>query len=315
MRLRIIIATRARAVAGTSLQARGRDLLVAEPIGHRVAMRQARALGPGNVSNAWPPRAAHAPWCRVDEHGLAWASRGDDRTSGDIKNQPGHPPGTVAGEVEDRLGNIHRSPEPPDRVLADHLLLDVLGDLLAGAFGDDGLRGDAVRPDPVRAGLEGDTLGEQLDAGLGRGISIGECAVGLRAAAEEIVTMLPRPRCFIPGSTAATSRYVAIRFSSTAATKSSSRISSTNCGRLGDPPALATRTSVPPNPASASRTTSATCTASVRSPTTAWQVPPSASIAAHTAANARCPVRARSPEPRGSRGGSRSRGRCHATRR
>ena len=98
--------------------------------------------------------------------------------------------------------------------------------------------------------------------------------------------MLPRPRCFIPGSTAATSRYVAIRFSSTAATKSSSRISSTNCGRLGDPPALATRTSVPPNPASASRTTSATCTASVRSPTTALQVPPSASIAAHTAANA-----------------------------
>ena len=100
--------------------------------------------------------------------------------------------------------------------------------------------------------------------------------------------MLPRPRRFIPGSTAATSRYVAIRFSFTAATKSSSRISSTKCGWLGDPHPWPPRRGrrCRPNPSSASRTTSATCTASVRSPTTALQAPPSASIAAHTAANA-----------------------------
>ena len=98
--------------------------------------------------------------------------------------------------------------------------------------------------------------------------------------------MLPRPRFFIPGKVAATNRYVATRLSSTAATKSSSRISSTGSGRLGDPPALATRTSMPPRPSSASLTTSATFAGSVRSPATERQVPPSASITAQTAARA-----------------------------
>jgi hypothetical protein len=72
-------------------------------------------------------------------------SLGDHRTPGDVKHHPGHPPGSVAGDEEHRLGHVQRGPEPPDRVLADQLLLGLLGDLLVGSFGDDRLRGDAVR--------------------------------------------------------------------------------------------------------------------------------------------------------------------------
>ena len=50
------------------------------------------------------------------------------------------------------------------------LLLHVAGDLLAVALGEDGLGREAVGAHPERARLGGHVLGEELDAGLGRGV-------------------------------------------------------------------------------------------------------------------------------------------------
>ena len=46
---------------------------------------------------------------------------GDDSTTGNVQHHSGHPRRSVTGEVQHGLGYVERSPEPPDRVLADQL--------------------------------------------------------------------------------------------------------------------------------------------------------------------------------------------------
>jgi AcrR family transcriptional regulator len=77
--------------------------------------------------------------------------------------------------------------------------------------------------------------------------AIGDRALGRRAAADDIVIMLPRPRAFIPGRHAFTVRNVAVRFASMLALQSSTLSSSTGPGATGLPPALATSTSIGPS--------------------------------------------------------------------
>jgi hypothetical protein len=88
----------------------------------------------------------------------------------------------------------------------------------------------------------------------------GEWALGRSVAADEIVTMLPDPRAFIPGRKLSSRKKVTVRFASMDARHPSSLSSSMGPGRTGLPPAFATSTSTGPKRCSISpriRSTSA----------------------------------------------------------
>src|SRR5207253_10913487 len=73
-------------------------------------------------------------------------------------------------------------------------------------------------------------------AALAQAYPTGDCGCGRRAAAEEIVRMLPDLRSFIPGRKLLMVRKVAVRFPSMEARQSSSLIASSGPGLLKLPP-------------------------------------------------------------------------------
>ena len=75
----------------------------------------------------------------------------------------------------------------------------------------------------------------------------GDCGCGLRAAADEMVRMLPAPRCFMPGRKLLMVRKVAVRLPSTDECQASSVISSRGPGITRPPAAFATSMSTGPN--------------------------------------------------------------------
>src|SRR5256885_13513076 len=111
----------------------------------------------------------------------------------------------------------------------------------------------------------------------------GDCGCGRRAAAEEIVMMLPDLRCFIPGRKLLMVRKVAVRFPSMEARQSSALIASTGLGGLKLPPPFATRMSTGPSFLSVSARIASIPAKLVSSAATAMAVPPSPSMTARTA--------------------------------
>ena len=103
---------------------------------------------------------------------------GHDGSADDIEDHAGDPRGGVGGQEGGGGRDVGGGAEPFQRVELGPGVLLGGRDLLAVAFGQDGLRGDAVGPDPVRPGLGGDVLGEQGDGGLGRAVRDGRAGVG-----------------------------------------------------------------------------------------------------------------------------------------
>ncbi len=87
---------------------------------------------------------------------------------------------SVRGEERGGGGDVLRRAEAPERVGVGEGGAQPGGDLLQVPFGEDGLRRDAVDPDPERARLRRGVLGEQDDPGLGRGV--GDGGAGVRPA-------------------------------------------------------------------------------------------------------------------------------------
>src|SRR5712692_7055406 len=111
----------------------------------------------------------------------------------------------------------------------------------------------------------------------------GEAGWGRRAAADEMVTMLPAFRSFIPGRKLLMVRNVAVRLLSIAARQSSSLICSTGPGRVGLPPAFATSTSTGPSSCSIWRRIASMSANLVTSAANCIARPPARSMSAVTA--------------------------------
>src|SRR5438128_7371188 len=120
-------------------------------------------------------------------------------------------------------------------------------------------------------------------AALAQAYPTGDCGCGRRAAAEEIVMMLPDLRCFIPGRKLLMVRKVAVRFPSMEARQSSSLIASSGPGLLKLPPPFATRMSTGPSFLSVSVRIASISAKLVSSAATTMAVPPAPSISARTA--------------------------------
>src|SRR5437667_9839865 len=120
-------------------------------------------------------------------------------------------------------------------------------------------------------------------AALAQAYPTGDCGCGRRAAAEEIVMMLPDLRSFIPGRKLLMVRKVAVRFPSMEARQSSSLIASSGAGLLKLPPPFATRMSTGPSFFSVSARIASISANLVSSAATAMAVPPAPSISARTA--------------------------------
>src|SRR5262245_6961374 len=94
----------------------------------------------------------------------------EDGASGDVEGDAADPAGAVRGEVEGGVGDIVGRAKPLEGVGDAELFFDGVGDLFLVAFGENGFGGDAVDAHTCRSGLEGEALGEQLDASFGGGV-------------------------------------------------------------------------------------------------------------------------------------------------
>src|ERR1043166_8474459 len=115
---------------------------------------------------------------------------------------------------------------------------------------------------------------------------MGDRGWGRRAAAEEIVMMLPALRCFIPGRMLLIVRNVAVRLPSTDARHASSLMSSSGPGLVKLPPAFATRMSTGPSAPSTARRMRSISASLVTSALTWMTSPAPRPMAARTAESA-----------------------------
>lgn len=149
-------------------------------------------------------------------------------------------------------GKAPRQPhlQPSQVVLAGEprqASLAALPDVVAIFFGEDDLRTDAISADVESADLRRKVLGHMIIPAFVAAYGIGEPGCALRAAADEMVTMLPRRRSFMPGKKPLRLEKVAVRLPSTECRQPSSSMPSSGPGVVELPPALATRISTGPN--------------------------------------------------------------------
>src|SRR5215208_954886 len=108
------------------------------------------------------------------------------RPAGDVEHLPAHERGLLGGEVQDGGGHVLGPPRAADGdglyALGDEVveIHAQAGRGLAGHLRRCDARGDVVHGDPVAAELDGEGLGEALDARLRRSV-IGLAAVAQRA--------------------------------------------------------------------------------------------------------------------------------------
>src|SRR5215210_3604041 len=128
------------------------------------------------------------------------------RPAGDVEYLPAHESGLLGGEVQDGGGHVLG----PSRA-ACRDVLHALGDEVVEIHAEAGrglaghlrlykTRGSGVHGDPVAAQLDGERLGEALDAGLGRRV-VGLATVAERAQRRDVddPAVVPRDHVFLGG--------------------------------------------------------------------------------------------------------------------
>jgi len=78
---------------------------------------------------------------------------GQGGAPGDVEDDPADPAGALRGQEQGRVGHVIRRAQAADGVGVDELLPALAGDPGLVGLGQDGLRGQAVGPDPERPDL------------------------------------------------------------------------------------------------------------------------------------------------------------------